>query len=136
MQTALKKKTVLRLFVELFNKQLVFFDRDETELNLVTDFEVGPSSPKKQKTLMDFARAETYWPRFKNNDQIGALTDYLNKYAHSEQNGVEVLDLYVKNSRIQSKVLQYDAALLLFKKKCCGVLFSKCFALRRALCSG
>ena len=76
---------------------------------------------KKPKTLMDFAYSETSLPRFKNTDQVTYFDKYSPDYASDSENSVKDLNNYIKNCKIQAKVLQSDCLLILFKKHCNGV---------------
>ena len=54
---------------------------------------------------MDFAKAENYWPTFKNNEQVTALKQYQVKFCKGKEEAVNYLESYFQNSRINSKVL-------------------------------
>ena len=70
---------------------------------------------------MDFARSETSWPRIKDTDQVTYLNKYSHDYAIDSENSIKDLDSYIKNCKVQAKVLQYDSILILLKKHCNGV---------------
>ena len=82
--------------------------------------EVGPSKPKQQRTLMDYARAEISWPSYKNIEQVPPLEKYIAKF-DSSANAQEYLDSIISHSRVQSEVLLYDTLLIICRKACSGV---------------
>ena len=65
---------------------------------------------------MSKACEETFWPRFKNADQVASLQIYFRQIE-----GKDFLDSLIKHTKIQSKVLLFDAMLILFKTVCPGV---------------
>ena len=54
---------------------------------------------------MDFAKTENYWPIFKNNEQVTALKEYQIKFYTDKKEAVNYLASYLRNLRINSKVL-------------------------------
>ena len=104
----------------------IFFVRCKDEGDAVNEGDnasAGPSQPKRQRTLMDFARAEQSWPCYKHVDQVPSLEQYINNSVQGIDNNsaIDYLEAIITNSRIQSKVLLYDALIILCKKNCCGV---------------
>ena len=95
--------------------------RDASDSSSHNDIEIVPPPAKKSKTLMDFARSETSRPRFKNTDQVTYLNKYSHDYASDSENSIKDLDSYIKNCKVEAKILQYDSILILFKKHCNGV---------------
>ena len=80
-----------------------------------------PQPAKKQKTLMDFARMQSSWPTFKNIQQAGSLKDYLTLFLTNKVEANEYLNKYLADSKINAKILMYDALLMLLKSKISGV---------------
>ena len=76
---------------------------------------------KKQKNLIVFARMQSFWPTFKNIQQAGLLKDYLTLFLTSKVEANEYLNKYLADSKINAKILMYDALLILLKSKISGV---------------
>ena len=86
-----------------------------------SDANTEPQPVKKQKTLMDFARMQSTWPTFMNIQQAGSLKDYLTLFLTNKVEANEYLDKYLADSKINAKILMYDALLMLLKSKISGV---------------
>ena len=70
---------------------------------------------------MSKAREETFWPRFKNADQVASLQVYFRQFNSNQIEGKDFIDSLIKHTKIQSKVLLFDAMLICFKTVCPGV---------------
>ena len=64
---------------------------------------------------------ETFWPRFKNADQVASLQVYFRQFNSNQIEGKDFIDSLIKHTKIQSKVLLFDAMLIRFKTVCPGV---------------
>ena len=72
---------------------------------------------KKLRTRMNVARAENYWPPYKNNDQVSYLSKYIEDFKQDSTSAIENLESHIMHSKVQSKILLYDTLLILFKQK-------------------
>ena len=52
--------------------------------------------PAKRPTLMDLARMEKSWPKFKNTNQCHLLTEYLKHYSADKKVLVNILMIILK----------------------------------------
>ena len=80
-----------------------------------------PQPAKKQKNSMVFARMQSSWPTFKTIQQAGSLKDYLTLFLTSKVEANEYLNKYLADSKINAKILIYDAFLLLLKSNISGI---------------
>ena len=96
-------------------------DEDQADSTDEVDNVLQPSSPKRQQTLMDFARSKNHWPKFKNNEQAASLKDYATKFPRDQKDTVNYLDSFLWNTRVNSKVLLHDSTLILFKNHITGI---------------
>lgn len=87
--------------------------------------EVEPPPAKEACIFDELHYSETSCPQFKNTDQLTHLEKYSRGYASDSENSVKVLNNYIKNCKIQAKVLQLDCLLILLKKHCNGVFAQK-----------
>ena len=72
---------------------------------------------KKLRARMNVARAENYWPPYKNNDQVTYLSKYIEDFKQDSTSAIENLESHIMHSKVQSKILLYDTLLILFKQK-------------------
>ena len=70
---------------------------------------------------MNKACEETFWPHFKNADQVASLQIYFRQFNSNQIEGKDFIDSLIKHTKIQSKILLFDAMLILFKTVCPGV---------------
>ena len=61
------------------------------------------------------------WPTFKNIQQAGLLKDYLTIFLTNKGEANEYHNKYLADSKINAKILMYDALLMLLKSKISGV---------------
>ena len=64
------------------------------------------------RTLMDVARAENYWPPYKNNDQVTYLSKYIVDFKQDSTSAIENFESYIMHSKVQSTILLYDTLLI------------------------
>ena len=70
---------------------------------------------------MDVVRSEGHWPRSKNDKQSLSLREYATKYKNDKNDAVDYLESFIRNTRINSKLLLHDSLIILFKSCISGV---------------
>ena len=86
-----------------------------------SDANTEPQPAKKQKVVIDFTRMQSSWPTFKNIQQAGSLKDCLTLFLTNKVEANGYLNKYLADSKINSKILMYDAVIILLKLKISGV---------------
>ena len=61
------------------------------------------------------------WPTSKNIQQAGSLKDYFTLFLTNKVEANKHLHKYLADSKINAKILMYDALLILLKSKISGV---------------
>ena len=82
---------------------------------------------------MDFGKAENHWPTFKNTEEATALKEYQIKFYKDKKERVNYLESYLRNSRINSKVLLHNSIIVLFKKHIKGVCRENVFNVNKLI---
>ena len=87
----------------------------------VQDNEMHAPPAKRLRRLMDIARTENSRSSYKNTDQFAYLSTYMERYSKEPAEAIADFHLYAKNRKLQTKVLLFNAILVLFRHHCSGV---------------